>query len=55
MDPLVTTTIVAAQHAYDLAGQSHDADLQQKISRDLRPGPDPRPPAPGAGRRETAT
>jgi len=32
MDPLVTTTIVAAQHAYDLAGQSHDADLQQKIS-----------------------
>jgi hypothetical protein len=32
MDPLVTTTIVAAQQAYDLAGQSHDADLQQKIS-----------------------
>ena len=32
MDPLVTTTIVAAQHAYDLAGHSHDADLQQKIS-----------------------
>jgi len=32
MDPLVTTTIVAAQHAYDLAGQSHDRDLQQKIS-----------------------
>ena len=32
MDPLVTTTIVAAQHAYDLAGHSHDAGLQQKIS-----------------------
>jgi len=32
MDPLVTTTIVAAQHAYDLAGRAHDADLQQKIS-----------------------
>jgi len=32
MDPLVTTTIVAAQHAYDLAGQSQDADLRQKIS-----------------------
>ena len=32
MDPLVTTTIVAAQHAYDLAGESRDAALQQKIS-----------------------
>src|SRR6266850_4525782 len=32
MDPLVTTTIVAAQHAYDLAGRAQDADLQQKIS-----------------------
>ena len=32
MDPLVTTTIVAAQHAYDLAGQADDRDLQQKIS-----------------------
>ena len=32
MDPLVTTTIVAAQHAFDLAGQSRDAGLQQKIS-----------------------
>ena len=32
MDPLVTTTIVAAQHAYDLAGHSQDRDLQQKIS-----------------------
>ena len=32
MDPLVTTTIVAAQHAWDLAGQADDRDLQQKIS-----------------------
>src|SRR5882724_10015787 len=32
MDPLVTTTIVAAQHAYDLAGRAQDVGLQQKIS-----------------------
>src|SRR3954469_4871499 len=31
-EQLVTSTIVAAQHAYDLAGHSQDADLQQKIS-----------------------
>ena len=32
MDPLVTTTVVAAQQAYDLAGESRDVELQQKIS-----------------------
>jgi len=52
MDPLVTTTIVAAQHAYDRRRPGAGRRPEAKDQRDLRPGPDPRPPARGAGRRE---